>query len=50
MQLSPHDVTGIAVALLAGSEALSLTPKLRANGWIQLLLAALAGIAGSPRR
>lgn len=47
MQLSPDDVTTVAIALLAGSEALSLMPNVKANGWVQLILAVLRGIAAS---
>ena len=47
VSVSPSDVTGIAVGLLAGSEALSLLPNTKANGWIQLALAALRGIAAA---
>ena len=50
MQLSPQDVTNVAVTLLAGSELLSLNPRIKANGWIQLGLAILRGIAGDRRR
>jgi hypothetical protein len=50
MQLSPDDATAIAVTLLAGSELLSLMPKVKANGWIQLFLAALRGIAATKKR
>jgi hypothetical protein len=50
MTLSSDDVAGIAIALLAGSELLSLTPKVKANGWIQLFLAALRGIAAAKKR
>ena len=39
------EITGIAVALLAGSEILSLAPGIKANGWVQLLLGALQGMA-----
>jgi len=42
-----EEITGIAVALLAGSEILSLAPGIRANGWIQLLIGALQGIAAA---
>lgn len=45
MQLSPAEVTGVAVALLAGSEVLSLVPGIRANGWVQLVLAVLQALA-----
>jgi hypothetical protein len=31
--------------MLAGSEILSLMPGVRANGWVQLILGALQGIA-----
>ena len=44
---SPSDVTTFAITLLAGSEILSLAPGIKANGWIQLLLGALRGIAAS---
>ena len=43
--IKPDDATAIAVTLLAGSEALSLIPQVKSNGWIQLLLSALRGIA-----
>lgn len=42
---SADDISTIAVTLLAGSELLSLTPGIKANGWVQLLLGALRGIA-----
>lgn len=45
MQLSPAEVTGVAVALLAGSEILSLVPGVKANGWVQLVLAVLQALA-----
>lgn len=45
MQLTPAEVTGIAVALLAGSEILSLVPGVKANGWVQLVLAVLQALA-----
>jgi len=45
MALTPESITAIAVALLAGSEILSLVPGIRANGWVQLVLAVLRGIA-----
>lgn len=40
-----EDISAIAVTLLAGSELLSLAPGIKANGWIQLLLGAIKGIA-----
>jgi hypothetical protein len=43
--ITPEDVSAIAVTLLAGSEILSLLPNVKSNGWIQLILAALRGIA-----
>lgn len=43
--MTSEEITSIAVALLAGSELLSLVPGIRANGWVQLILAALKGIA-----
>lgn len=39
------DVATIAVTLLAGSELLSLVPNIKANGWVQLVLGALRGMA-----
>lgn len=43
--MTPEELTGIAIALLAGSEMLSLVPGIKANGWVQLALAVLQGIA-----
>ena len=40
-----EDISAIAVTLLAGSELLSLTPGIKANGWVQLILGALQGMA-----
>jgi hypothetical protein len=34
--MSPEDVAKVLGLLLLGSEALSLMPKVRANGWLQL--------------
>lgn len=48
--MTPEEITGIAIALLAGSEMLSLVPGIKANGWVQLVLAALKGIATAKRR
>lgn len=48
--MTPEEITGIAIALLAGSELLSLVPGIKANGWAQLVLAALKGIAAAKRR
>lgn len=45
--MTPDQITALAVALLAGSELLSYLPGVRANGWIQLILAALNGIAAA---
>lgn len=42
---SVEDISAIAVTLLAGSELLSLAPGIKANGWIQLLVGAIKGIA-----
>lgn len=42
---SAEDISAIAVTLLAGSELLSLAPGIKANGWVQLLLGALQGMA-----
>jgi hypothetical protein len=49
MAPTPEDITSIAVALLAGSELLAIVPGIRANGWIQLILGALRGIASRKR-
>ena len=46
---TPESVTAAVAALLAGSEILSLVPGIRANGWIQLILAAMRGIASRKR-
>ena len=46
---TPETITGIAVTLLAGSEILSLMPGIRANGWVQLILGILRGIASTKR-
>lgn len=43
--MTPEEIAGLAVALLAGSELLSYMPGVRANGWVQLVIAALQGIA-----
>jgi DNA mismatch repair protein MutH len=45
--MTPEEVAGLAIALLAGSELLSYIPGIKANGWVQLLLAALRGIAAA---
>lgn len=45
--MAPEQVAAVAVALLAGSEMLSLLPKVKANSWVQLVLGALKGIAAS---
>lgn len=42
---SADDITNVAITLLAGSEILSLVPGIKANGWIELILGALKGIA-----
>jgi len=47
--LTPEQITSIVVSLLAGSEILSLLPGVKANGWVQLILAALRGIASRKR-
>lgn len=43
--MTPEEVAGLAIALLAGSELLSYMPGVKANGWVQLVLSALQGIA-----
>lgn len=45
--MTPEEITGIAIALLAGSEVLSLMPGIKSNGWVQLILGALQGIANN---
>ena len=45
--MTPDQMTAIAVALLAGSELLSYLPGVKANGWVQLILAALQGIVAA---
>lgn len=47
--MTPEDATAIAVTLLAGSELLSFLPGVKANGWVQLILGALRGIASRRR-
>lgn len=49
MSLSPEQVTGVAVALLAGSEMLALMPQIRANGWVQLVVAVIRALAQQDR-
>ena len=51
--MTPDQIIAVAVVLLAGSELLSFLPAVKANGWVQLLLGALNGMAASqtkPRR
>lgn len=45
--METEQVVAVAVALLAGSELLSLLPNVKSNGWVQLILAALKGIAAT---
>jgi len=45
--MTPEEVAGLAIALLAGSELLSYIPGIKANGWVQLVLAALRGVAAA---
>jgi len=47
LAMTPEELAGLAVALLAGSELLSYIPGVKANGWVQLILAALRGIAAA---
>lgn len=47
--LTPDDLATLAVTLLAGSEVLSLLPGVKANGWVQLILGILRGIASTKR-
>ena len=45
--MSPEQIAGVAVVLLAGSELLTFVPKIKANGWVQLILGMLKGMAVS---
>lgn len=45
--MTPEELAGLAIALLAGSELLTYIPGIKANGWVQLILAALRGIAAA---
>jgi len=48
--MSPETVAlYAAVAAAVGSELLSLTPSIKANGWVQLVLIALRAIGDSRR-
>ena len=49
MSITPEQIAGIAISLLAGSEMLSLLPFVRANGWVQLILGVLKGAASTKR-
>ena len=49
MHTTPEQIAGIAISLLAGSEMLSLLPFVRANGWVQLILGVLKGLASYKR-
>jgi hypothetical protein len=49
MSITPEQIAGIAISLLAGSEMLSLLPFVRANGWVQLILGILKGAASTKR-
>ena len=48
-RLTPDDLATLALTLLAGSEVLSLIPGVKANGWVQLILGILRGIASTKR-
>ena len=48
-QFSPDDIAAVALTLLAGSEILSFLPGVKANGWVQLILGILRGIASTKR-
>lgn len=45
--MTPEELAGLSIALLAGSELLSYIPGVKANGWVQLVLAAMRGIAAA---
>lgn len=47
--ISPDDLATMAATLLVGSEVLSLMPNVKANGWVQLILGILRGIASTKR-
>jgi hypothetical protein len=48
--MTTEQIAAIAVALLAGSELLSYMPNVKANGWVQLVIAALQGIAAADQQ
>jgi hypothetical protein len=43
--MKPEELAAVATALLIVSEALSQSKRIKSNGWIDLLRAALRGIA-----
>ena len=49
MSITPEQIAGIAISLLAGSEMLALLPGIRANGWIHLIIGILKGAASTKR-
>ena len=49
MSITPEQIAGIAISLLAGSEMLALLPAVRANSWVQLILGVLKGLASYKR-
>ena len=49
MSITPEQIAGIAISLLAGSEMLALLPGIRANSWIQLIIGILKGAASTKR-
>lgn len=45
--MSPEQIAATSLVLLVGSELLTFMPSIRANGWVQLGLGALKGMAAS---
>ena len=43
--MTPEELAAIATAMLIVSEALSQSKRIKSNGWIDLIKAALRGIA-----
>jgi hypothetical protein len=48
--ISAEDLAVFATALLVGSELLSLSPRIRANGWVQLFFTVLRALASNKVR
>ena len=48
--MKPEELAAIATAMLIVSEALTQTKRVKSNGWIDLLKAALRGIASDEQK